>query len=209
MGHITNPVGFRVGRVNNWSSLWSVDKYAYANNWILDLSFQKYFEFLFGKLQILSYKKGFIFSHADVFLSSNSYYVIVYIYNSNLMLLHKGRFYYFWTRLLKIKSSFLYRLQKLYLKSDFEFLKKNCISFSKVCQQKVTLNRDYFLLKSVIQKKPFSIISRLLSITSQYKHGFIDKMFYRIGKSKAFLINKRYRIFKLYAKNKKKKKIIF
>ncbi len=176
MGHITNPVGFRVGRLTNWLSLWSANKELYAQNWIIDLSFQRYFLYLFHKLDCLSYKKGFIFSHAEVFLISNFFYVTLYVYNSNIMLLHKGRFFYFWSRLSKIKSNFSRRVERSYFKVEFSGDNLNIKLCNKTRIQKLESVKDFNFIKSLTKKKISYAKQRLFLAISRYKYGFVRKL---------------------------------
>jgi hypothetical protein len=159
MGHITNPIGFRVGRTSSWSSLWSSDKSTYANNWIIDYSFSRYFEFLFKKFNCLIYKKGFIFSHVELYKYSKFYLLKVYVYNSNLMLLHKGRFFYFWRRLSILRDSLIKRLVVSYMKNSYLNMNFSPIFYG-IVQRRLFLNNNLFkekllLFKTYLKKSNF------------------------------------------------------
>lgn len=109
MGHIVNPVGFRVGRSISWPSRWSSFNYGLSLQKVMILL--RYFKMVMRKVPV-----NLFFSHIR-FLGNK---LFVFIYVPNLLYLRRKRLLY---RFLKTAKSYFWycrparRLNKYYYKS--------------------------------------------------------------------------------------------
>lgn len=119
MGHIVNPVNYRLGFSKCWNSAWSSDNtFSYISlmksDWDIQLFFKRFFD-----LKILV-QSGYIFSHVKIIREREKIFCIVYFYdgasiersdNMKQLLMSKA------SQLFSIKNMFfvaLYSFMKLY-----------------------------------------------------------------------------------------------
>jgi hypothetical protein len=114
MGHLINPISFRLGYSRNWgfsgALMESKSQYFYLNNnyWNIFLFFRRIFS-----LQIFE-KMGIIFSHMRYLTSYNENFIILYLYDGPW----QNESFIFYKYLIKYK-----RINKI-LKSNRFFFKK-------------------------------------------------------------------------------------
>ena len=93
MGHLTNPLGFRVGRSQYWKSLWASSPQLYAafNNNFLFIN--NYFKIFFGHvLPVQLHYKGLVYSHAWIRLNLNRLVITLFLYSANLVKMQKPKY---------------------------------------------------------------------------------------------------------------------
>lgn len=143
MGHLINPITYRVGKTKFWKGVWSnVAKKNYKNFLVEDLNFYKIFKWL---LSILNWSKIGI-SLNDFTMIKNFNYLNICIYfflkKINLNFNNKKLFYKFSLKSLFIKFFFL----KLFYKNSFKT--KNILqNFFKKKKKYNYLKKKFFIYK--------------------------------------------------------------
>lgn len=160
MGHLINPITYRLGKTKFWNFTWvNKSKKNYKNFLIEDLNFYKFSKWLFS---ILSWHKIGVFIHDfKVVKKFNSldFCLFFFLKKLNLSSVYKKTFFNFF-----IKNSFLnffYNslLNKKTRKLNYFFLIKNNIKTSKCGLQSIKRKKNFFKKKKILKlflKRSFS-----------------------------------------------------
>jgi len=82
MGHIINPIAFRLGHSRSWENIWYIKNIYYPEFLHNILNVRNFIYYFFKKKIIL--KIGLFFSHFNIFKYNKFYIVKIYIYNLDL-----------------------------------------------------------------------------------------------------------------------------
>ncbi len=180
MGHLVNPISFRLGASKHWNSNWSVKdiKLEYINLISSDINAYKLF-YRFFKITLFR-RLGFLLSHIKIIKSYNNFNFVVYFFNGAY--LHES---------LILRKMFSYKkFQKIFLCKFFFF---NFVFFEKLKISKIFANKfwnfknQFFIFSIFASKKKiflfntyFNYFSKLnlLSILNKKIKYMIFKFFF-------------------------------
>jgi len=93
MGHLTNPIGFRVGRTQKWKSLWASSPAFYAVQSRTAERVAQYFKSFFGFILGNKFRdKGLVYSHVWLRSKVNRLVITVFLYSGNLVKIQKRKY---------------------------------------------------------------------------------------------------------------------
>lgn len=163
MGHIVNPISFRLGLNRTWNSSWVASNginYSYLIQ--RDIFIYNFLALLFNQINLIN--EGFLYSHSRILAQVGGRFMIInYIYEQSLFLKY--------TKLLPLINLIICRLIKRLNLSKLGFIDLNVQSVSLVENKKfITVFLDkfykfmfYYLIK-LIYIKPMLYSFKLLNI---------------------------------------------
>lgn len=157
MGHLINPIGFRLANkkiMDSYIPLYTKNNFREAANNIFEVNL--YFKQLFSKQ--LFKKAGFIFSHFRLYETIKDVSLIVYLYSPDLLISNKARFMRFIKRTLYKYPAWKYRnFYKTQADEDREILPAYDF-FTRHTPFKTQVFNEYLQmfpkLNDIAQKKP-------------------------------------------------------
>lgn len=153
MGHIVNPVNYRLGFSKCWNSVWTTDdSFAYTSlmksDWDIHLFFKRFFD-----LKILV-QSGYIFSHVKIIRERGKTFCLVYFYDGASIERSDNM-----KQLLMLKSSQLFSIKNMFFVSLYSFLKLYQWNSSHV---RILRNFKFSLLYCYFSRKKMLLKSKKL-----------------------------------------------
>lgn len=160
MGHIVNPVNYRLGFSKCWNSAWSIDSaFSYTSlmksDWDIHLFFKRFFD-----LKILV-QSGYIFSHVKIIREREKTFCIVYFYDGASIERSDNM-----KQLLMSRASQLFSIKNMFFVALYSFLKLyqwNSSHVRIIKNFKFSLLYFYFLRKKQLFKSRIVTRTTLIS----------------------------------------------
>ena len=160
MGHIVNPINYRLGFSKCWNSAWSTNNaFAYTSlmksDWDIHLFFKRFFD-----LKILV-QSGYIFSHVKIVREREKIFCIVYFYDGASIERSDNM-----KQLLMSKASQLFSIKNMFFVALYSFMKLyqwNSSHIRIIKNFKFDLLYFYFLKKKQLLKSRKLLRSSLIS----------------------------------------------
>jgi len=166
MGHLTNPIGFRIGRTVGWSSGWAVDSILYKQCIIKEESIKWYLHNFFEELPFFFRRNGFILSHVTLLKQAKRYLICLYLYSANLVYIQHPRFL-FTLNLCKTtaeqRTSYRFKKRKFLILKRYLFFRGNV----SICTRSMVAKKINGIKRRV--KRSF-FNKKILKNESKFKH---------------------------------------